>query len=274
MIFNCMYIAKTVQSQKKKFVSQIIRTLNAMEVIDLKKEKNKQYEAPKTHADLPQLSFVMCISGPRGTGKSLLIRNLLLRKDMLKKVFGKPNYIIIISPSLQNGDYDEIKMGGHVFKIEEYSHDIIDNLIGQQKAIIAKHGRKKTPEILLVLDDVLDSGALNFHSSVEKVFSRGRHVNINCILVSQHLNRISKTMRINSDYIAAFRPNNMTELENMYEQFIPKRYWWGMNEYLKNMWDNNRYQFLFVDFKTHDSNRRFREGFSKPIILDELPKKK
>jgi hypothetical protein len=245
----------------------------SLEVVDIKKKKGKQYNAPKTHPDLPQLSFAMCIVGPRGRGKSLLIRNLLLRNDMLKKVFKKPNYIIIISPSLQNGDYDELEEGKNVYKIENYNHAMIDNLIQVQKNIIKENGRNKCPEILLVLDDVLDSGALNYHSSVEKVFSRGRHVNINCILVSQHLNRISKTIRINSDYFILFSPNNIQELENWYEQYIPRRYWYGMNEYLKNMWGENIYQFVLADFKTHSTNRRFREGFSKPIILDELPKK-
>lgn len=244
----------------------------SLEIIDIKKKRAMQYKAPKTHPDLPQLSFVMCIVGPRARGKSLLIRNLLLRDDMFKKVFKKPNYIIIISPSLQNGDYLDLE-GPNVYKIENYTHEMINNLIDVQKKIIQDHSRSKCPEILLVLDDVLDSGALNFHSSVEKIFSRGRHVNINCILVSQHLNRISKTMRLNSDYFILFSPNNMTELENFYEQYIPKRYWWGMNEYLENMWANNKYQFLLVDFKTHEAARRFREGFSKPILINELPQK-
>lgn len=244
----------------------------SLDIIDLKKKKNKIYKAPKTNPDLPQLSFVMCINGPRGSGKSLLIRNLLLRDDMLKKTFKKPNYIIIISPSLANGDYDEVE-GKHVYKIENYSHDLIDKLIETQKNIIKDYGRRKCPELLLILDDVLDSGALNFHSSVEKVFSRGRHVNINCILVSQHLNRISKTMRLNSDYFVLFRPNNMTELENFFDQYIPKRFIYGMNEYLKDMWRENRYQFILVDFKTSEPERRFRQGFSTPILLEELPKK-
>lgn len=244
----------------------------SLEIIDIKKKRNKIYKPPKTHPDLPQLSFVMCINGPRGLGKSLLIRNLLLRDDMMKKTFKKPNYIIVISPSLANGDYDELE-GKTVYKLENYSHALIDNLIETQKNIIKEYGRPKCPELLIILDDVLDSGALNFHSSVEKIFSRGRHVNINCILVSQHLNRISKTMRLNSDYFVLFRPNNMTELENFFEQYVPKRYIYGMNEYLKEMWANNKHQFVLVDFKTHDANRRFRQGFSTPILLDELPKK-
>lgn len=237
-----------------------------MEIIDLKKKKDKQYIPPITHPDIPQLSFTMCITGPRGAGKSLLIRNLLLRKDMLKNVFKKPNYIVIVCPSLSNGDYDEVK-GANVYKYESYNQEIIDYLMEIQKNTIKEHGRHKTPEILIVLDDVLDSGALQWGSRVERIFSRGRHVNINCILVSQHLNRISKTMRINSDYFIAFQPHNYTELENAFEQFIPKKERKSFGDYLKQMWANNYYQFLYIDFKTKDATRRFREGFSKPIVL-------
>ena len=243
-----------------------------MEVIDIKKKKNKRYVAPYTHPDLPQLNFAMCLVGSRGSGKSLLIRNLLLRDDMLKKVFKKPNYIVIICPSLSNGDYEEIE-GKNVYKYDYYDPNIINHLIDVQKDIIENHSRKDANEILVILDDVLDSGALNYHSAVEKIFSRGRHCNINVILVSQQLNRISKTMRVNSDYMIFFQTHNYNELEDLMDQLIPKRYQWGFKEYIKNMWADNHYQFILVDFKTKQHNRRFREGFSKPIILDELPTK-
>ncbi len=244
-----------------------------MEVVDIKKKKNKQYTPLYTHPDIFQLNFATTICGARGSGKSLLIRNLLLRDDMLKKVFKKPNYIVIICPSLSNGDYSEIE-GKNVYKYDHYDPNIINHLIQVQQNIIEKHSRKDANEILLILDDVLDSGALNHHSAVEKIYSRGRHVNINVILVSQQLNRVSKTMRVNSDYMIFFQTHNYNELENLMEQLIPKRYQWGFKDYIKNMWANNHYQFICVDFKTKDHNRRFREGFSKLIILEELPIKK
>lgn len=238
-----------------------------MDIKVLPKAKNKQYTAPKTHPDIFQLSFAACVVGPRNRGKSLLIQNLLERKDMLKEVFKLPNYVIIISPNIDvNGDFDNVK-GKNVYKYDAYNPDLINHLISTQKEIIEKHGRKKCSEILIVLDDVLDSGALNNRSAIEKIFTRGRHVNINVILVSQHLNRISRTMRLNCDYFIFFMPNNETELDNFLEQFIskPKRKY--MREYLKNMWNESIYNFILVDYKTKDINRRYRKNFNIPILL-------
>lgn len=244
--------------------------INQFKIIDIKRQKKKQYTPVATHPDMPQLHFTMCVCGPRNRGKSLMIRNLLLRDDMLKITFKKPNYIIIISPNIDvNGDFDEVK-GKNVYKYDKYDQTVINELIKIQANIIKEHGRKKCPEIICVLDDVLDSGALNYHSAVEKIFSRGRHVNINCILVSQHLNRISRTMRLNNDYFIFFMPNNMSEMTDFLEQYVQKKYWYGMDAYLKQMWAESIYNFVLVDFKTKDVNRRYRKGFSEIINLDEL----
>lgn len=244
--------------------------MSGIKIVDIKKKKEKEYSPPKTHEDLPQLHFTTCIVGPRNRGKSLLIRNLLLRDELLKKTFKKPHYIIIISPNVDvNGDFDEVD-GKNVYKYDHYDPALVNYLMQTQSDIIKKMGRKKCPEILCIMDDILDSGALNFHSAVEKIFSRGRHVNINLILVSQHLNRISRTMRLNSDYFILFMPNNMTELTDFLEQYVPKRYWKKMDGYLKQMWEESIYNFVVVDFKTKDVKRRYRKGFSEPIDLDAL----
>lgn len=240
----------------------------SLEIVDIKKSGAKEYSPPKTHEDIFQLHFTACIVGPRQRGKSVLIRNLLLRKDMMKNTFKNPNYIIIISPNIDvNGDYDEVE-GKHVYKYESYDPNLIDFLIEEQKNIIKQCGRKRCPEILLVLDDVLDSGALNFHSAIEKIFSRGRHVNLNIILVSQHLNRISRTMRLNNDYFVFFSPNNMTELDDFLEQYVSRPDRIKMRDYLKQMWRESIYNFVLVDMRTKDANRKYRKGFSEPILLD------
>lgn len=241
-----------------------------LEIVNIKKKNDKEYTPPKTHEDLFQLHFATCIVGPRNRGKSLLVRNLLERKEMMAKTFKKPNYIIIISPNIDvNGDFDNIS-GDNVYKYDKYDPALIEFLIDTQKHIIQTCGRKKCPEILLVLDDLLDSSAFNWHGNVEKIFSRGRHVNLNIILISQHLNRISRTIRLNCDYFVMFMPNNMTELTDFLEQYVQKKYHYGMDTYLKNMWDDSIYNFILVDMKTKDSNRRYRKGFSDIININDL----
>lgn len=241
---------------------------NKLSVKDLKKNKKKAYIAPPTHADIFQLPFAACVCGPRNRGKSLLLRNLLERDDMLKSTFKKPNYIIIVSPNISvNGDYDNIE-GPHVYKYDHYNPNLIDHLITQQSNIIIEHGRKYAPNILLILDDCLDSGALSSRSVLEKIFSRGRHVNIHCVIVSQHMNRISRTMRLNNDYMIYFMPNNMSEVDDFLEQYVGKTERKKMRQYLKDMWNESIYNFIMVDFRTKDITRRFRKNFSEPILIE------
>ena len=234
-----------------------------MEVKDIpSKKKGKRYVPTKTHEYLPQLNFAMCVVGPRGCGKSLLVKNLLQRKDMLKETFAKPNYIIIMCPSLHNGDYDDIK-GKNIYKYDFYDENIVNHLMDVQKNIIEEHGRLKCPELLIVLDDILDTGAARMHSKLEKVFARGRHVNINIILISQQLKRISKVMRLNSDYMVLFEPNAFVELEDYLNQYISRKERPTFMEKLKSMWEENKHQFLMLDFKTTDKNKRYRKGFTE-----------
>jgi hypothetical protein len=75
------------------------------------------------------------------------------------------------------------------------------------------------------------------------------------------------------DYCIMFMPNNMTELQDFLEQYVPKKYHYGMDQYLKNMWQESIYNFILVDFKTKDIKRRFRKGFSIIIDTEEFPLK-
>jgi hypoxanthine phosphoribosyltransferase len=196
---------------------------------------------------------------------------MLERKELLKDVFKAPNYLIIVSPNIDvNGDFDMVK-GKNVYKLNAYSPELVNNIMQTQKNIITKHGRKNTPSVLLVLDDILDQpGCLTLHSMVERIFTRGRHVHVSVILVSQQLRRISKCMRTNADMAILFCPNNYRESEEFIEEYIPKQYRKKMALYLKDMWDENSHAFLTIDFQAKDINRRFRKNLSEPILLDSL----
>lgn len=241
-----------------------------LEIREIKKDKKKQYNPPQPeHPDCPQLHFAICIVGPRGRGKSELVRNLLMRDEMFKKVFlNKHNHVIVISQSLDvDGTYDQIN-GDNVHKTSTYDPQLIWDVMEAQKNIITTHKKKKCPEVLFVLDDILDSGALNNRSAVEMLFARGRHLNINIICISQYLHRISTVMRANCDYIGFFYPNNETQLDMLLDEFITKTKRKRMREYLLDMWADSIYNFLWIDYKTKDISHRYKCNFSQIINLD------
>jgi len=243
--------------------------VSKLEITQIKKPKATDYKPPQpTHPHCPQLHFAICIVGPRNRGKSELVRNLLMRDELLKKVFmNKKNHVIIISQSLDvDGTYDELD-GPNVHKSNVYDAQIIQDVMNAQKDIIMQNGKKKCPEVLFVLDDILDSGALNNRSAVEMLFSRGRHLNINIICISQYLHRISTVMRANCDYIGFFYPNNETQLDMLLDEFITKTKRRQMREYLNKMWADSMYNFLWIDYKTKDMQNRYRCNFSDVIYI-------
>lgn len=79
------------------------------------------------------------------------------------------------------------------------------------------------PNTLLVLDDCVDSGVIQFKGAVDKIAERGRHIRLSTIISSQRLSAISRSVRLNSDYFIMFSPYSVSELEQFLEQFVSKK---------------------------------------------------
>jgi len=226
--------------------------------------KQQEYKIKQPNKMLPQLYFTFIIAGSRGSGKSQLIRNLLLRQEMMKGIF-KPEHIFIFSPSLKvNGDYDDIKAK---YKFDYYSDEIIARIMELQQAIIKKFKKRSAPPLLLIFDDCLDlKNCLTWNSLLETIFIRGRHLNISIAIVTQHLNKVSRTMRLNQDYVAFFKPTNTTELDNFVEQNFSKTDRKKVYNQISNIFANNPYSFILIDNKTKDENMKYRVNFDRPLF--------
>jgi hypothetical protein len=227
--------------------------------------KTQKIKVKQPNELLPQLFFTLIVAGPRGSGKSQLIRNMLLRNDMYKAIF-KPDHIFIFCPSLDlNGDFDDIKAK---WKFPFYSNEAVEKIMELQQSIIKKFGKRKAPPLLLIFDDCLDSGALSWHSLLETIFIRGRHLNISIIIVSQHINRISRTMRLNADYFCYFKPSNQSEIDDFLKQYVDRRNRDEMYQKIKQIF-TKPHSFIVIDNKIKNSKMRYREGFNNPIYLGE-----
>lgn len=129
---------------------------------------DKDFDVPDP---LPKKPFMMTITGERGSGKTCCIQNLI---QLYKKSM---DYIFIFSPSVfKNDDFEFIKENPIVssdFSDEEsnvyqtiFKFDDIEqfpakikNIIKRNSQIILKDGRADAPNILLVLDDILEQGS-------------------------------------------------------------------------------------------------------------------
>lgn len=82
----------------------------------------------------------------------------------------------------------------------------------------------KAQNILIILDDVVDTGILNYHTVIDTLAMRGRHANISVWSNSQRISPISVNVRDNSDMLILFQPFSIQEFESAIDKFIPKAY--------------------------------------------------
>ena len=137
--------------------------------------------------------------GKTNSGKSVLLKHMLQKE---KHLF---NHIFVISPteSVLNF-YSDIVPQNQIFA--EYKECWMEKLMG--KLTEYKKNNKKPYNVLLILDDV---GA-DAHNSkaLNRVFTRGRHINISIIMTLQYLTMCPATARTNFSYIMCSQMNKLS----------------------------------------------------------------
>lgn len=169
-------------------------------------------ETPTT-LDITKLNFPirMALMGRSNTGKSVYIKYLIYNNE---KKFDR---IVVITSTKSNGFYNFIEAQEDVH--EEYSDDIIEELVENAKKILNKH--KKPPHVLVIAEDLIGLKGLNMKYSDEfnRLYSSGRHFNISCIVSIQYVNSISPIIRCNSNYVLITNVLNTKQLEVLYQSF-------------------------------------------------------
>lgn len=204
--------------------------------------------------------FTMIICGNTGSGKTQLLKHLITTE--LTKKF---DYIFIMCPSLEfSGDYKEFenhkKIKDNMFA--EYDQEIISDILQSQEKIIKKYGKKRCPQTIIILDDCLEY--LGFGSLVSKIFFKGRHVNVSCIVLVQKLKGISTLLRINTKYMIFFRCANSQELEHLLDEYTGKRERKQIEAVLYE-WFKQPWSFMYCDLKTQNFENRYAIGKNKKL---------
>ena len=156
--------------------------------------------------------FVLTLVGPRSSGKSVVINNLVLRDEMLRNCFKD---IVIISPTIHSDSSSRflIHEVGKENVYEAYSEHIIQKIIDD-----VKHQEKHERQMkLIILDDVIGS-IPKYNSLVYNLTSKARHWSISMIISTQNLRELPPVCRNNTTNWAFFRSGNLKEVEKMLEE--------------------------------------------------------
>ncbi len=216
----------------------------------------KRDNHPLKHTFLPSLPMRMLIVAPSNSGKSNLLKNMLLRPEFgYRGYFTDPktnalNYFVF-SRTL-GADHTLDSLVDQLPKFHAY-REWDDTIIRD----IMEYSRSKTDRgVLLILDDMItDANAFNKRSGnlLNELAFMGRHHKVSFIITVQSYTSIQRPIRINTSAIIAFNLKNKREEEAF------------LNE--QNMWENIRdlymiatspkYGFLYLNKETGNAYSNF-----------------
>jgi hypothetical protein len=210
---------------------------------------------------IPSPTFSWLIVGATKSGKSNLIKNLLLNKAFLKNIFHKHHIFLFCGTARLNRDFEGLVEKENVY--EDFDTEIIRKLMKEQEENIEEYGRKNTPHILLIFDDLAYGGALHSDTSLlNKLCMNGRHYKISIIVTTQALKLVSPKTRANATLVSMFASN-----ENELEKF--------MNDYMSHrikrriedlVYDHLDQKYNFVTFiKSNPASMKFIKNLEEPF---------
>lgn len=216
--------------------------------------------------NLPQPPFQVASVGPRKTGKSGLLWNLLRKNNT--GTYGdafKESNIIFYSPTKEFDKTVTMLKLKWAYGPPTSVAMIVDSVKSQQDSY---RSREDMADVLLVLEDctvVKDAWPV-----VENLGYTGRHFGINLIAVAHKITAMPRGVRSQLQQWMLFKPHEMQEQEwiiYLFSSLETKHLW---QKALYRCWDTP-YNFAYIDFERTGIHNIYRSGFNDPLFtVDEI----
>ena len=154
----------------------------------------------------------ICIIGKPGTGKSVLIKDLIYSKKDIIPVG------TVISGSEDSNKFYETFFP-KLFIYEKYNKSIIERFIERQKIAKEKFGDTWNPWSLLVMDDCMDDVRIFNDPIMIGLFKNSRHWSMMSIFACQYVFDFKPVIRSNIDSTFIFREPNAITREKIWKNF-------------------------------------------------------
>tara|TARA_R110002073_G_scaffold120712_2_gene262836 strand:- start:379 stop:1206 length:828 start_codon:yes stop_codon:yes gene_type:complete len=199
--------------RKKKNTKKSNGSMKVIPVKPFFDDDEKEY-----HDLLPSIKrnrgSLITILGSTASGKTTLINNLLLNKNMWggDSCEGAFDEVYIFSPSIHLDDSCRF-LREHFITFDMYNDDRLQEILDEQKS----YEKKKMPKIMIVIDDSV--GMIHQNSTLNHFLSRYRHYNSNVIISSQAVRALSPIARSNTTHSMIFAVPNDKEFEKLEEEY-------------------------------------------------------
>jgi hypothetical protein len=155
--------------------------------------------------------------GPRNTGKSFLVKDLLYYHRHIPVG-------TCISPTEEANKCfsDHIPP---IFIHPEYTPELIEKVVNRQKEIVTKKRNGGTemdsidPNAFLLMDDCLYDRSWVKDKSIREIFMNGRHWKLLFLLTMQFPLGITPNLRSNVDWVFILKNNIMADRKRIYEHY-------------------------------------------------------
>jgi hypothetical protein len=160
---------------------------------------------------------IVVFLGPRNTGKSFLVKDLLYHHRHI------PVGVCISPTEEANKCFGDIIPP--LFIHSEYTPELVEKAVNRQKEIVMKKrsgGAEMDdidPNAFLLMDDCLYDRSWVKDKSIREIFMNGRHWKLMFLLTMQYPLGITPNLRSNIDWVFILRNNNMKDRKTMYEHY-------------------------------------------------------
>ena len=246
----------------------------------IKPHKVPEYTT-KTPKDplLPPTPLRAIILAPSGSGKTILIQNLIC--DLYRGCWAR---VFVFSPSVWIDmawrpviDYakDDLKVDLDKEKLffDKWDPDALQAILDEQAAMVKyqkKAGFTKLHGILVCVDDFSDDPHV-MHSNTNllaMLFLRGRHLACSTIISTQKFKATSTMLRSNAQMLIVFRLRNRGELQALLEELSAVY----STEALLRLYEyatDEPFSFLTVNLMARKKEDMFMLNFQKKIVAEE-----
>jgi hypothetical protein len=171
---------------------------------------------PFSESDFTNPMVLLCL-GKRGSGKSVLVKDLIYRKRHII-----PTIQVYSGSEAANGFYKEFIPDIFIFdELSKNNMQYVDNFIKRQK--LAKQyfvPAGVNPFALMVIDDSGADLKWTKHPSVHTLVRNGRHIAMNLIIALQYAMDLPPEIRSNLDGVFVFKDNILANRKRLYEQYV------------------------------------------------------
>ena len=214
--------------------------------------------------------FRLLLVGKSQSGKGVVATNMILLDDYYAKDFAGEN-IFIFSKSL-NYDYKTkllikqktIPSENLFLGLDDESLKAVIDFI-QEEYEEAEIEGKKPVQSLIILDDVLeDLKEKDRNSSVNDLFSRGRHLNISTMVFLQYYSKLPSVSRTNANGLVIFEmPKRQMDVIADEHNYLenPKDFYKLYQNATKD-----KHSFMVINYTNDRDNRYLNKNF-EPIEL-------